>query len=821
MAGRYRVSGVLGRGGMGEVYRADDLKLHQPVALKFLTERMARDGASLARFHREAALARQVSHRHVCRVYDIGDHGGMPFLSMEYVAGEELSSLLKRVGRLPVEKATVISRQLCAGLAAIHATGVLHRDLKTSNVMIDQHGDARIMDFGIAALAGEGDASIGTPAWMAPEQLARQEVTERSDIYSLGLLLYETFTGRRPFGSGDRDASGDSPLPPSALVPEIDPAVERVILRCLEKEPRLRPASALLVANALPGGSPLAAALAAGETPSPQMVAAAGEEGVLRPLPAILLFAWTIAAIAVAIGLSGDSLHRLIPLGRSPGLLQADAAEIVGSAGYQTAPADRSFGFTVDDEVLGYIARSDGTMARWNRLRSGDWPAIQFWSRQSAAPLEPYSSWTVRQTDPPGIEAGMSQVRIDTAGRLLYFDAVPASVGGTAPVSWDAMFERAGLDIEAFRPVPPQRTPPHHADRRFAWAGVHPRTGARLRVEAASVQGLPVYFEVIGPWQRAKSPAVERSEAGPFFIVLLVLYFGAIGLAAVLAWKNLRRGRGDRRGAVRLMVFVFIGRLVFWIFAAHHIPTVGEVALVIAGLQAALYWAAFVGLLYVALEPFVRRRWPDALISWSRVLSGDWRSPLVGRDVLLGGAFGLAGVLAIHLFQVVPPLAGRPLLRPSVNSPLLYEYGLAGARGFLPLVMNQLAAAIVFPLILTTLLLFCTMVTKQKAVAAVVTWAILYGALGLYFGDGSAGSWVIGLVLPTLLMIVLLRYGLLALMSTFFFLPLRAFYPLTSELTAWYATNAQLQIVLLLAIALVAMRTAVGRSGFFNERFFD
>src|ERR1051325_10922835 len=137
LAERYRMVGLLGRGGMGEVYRADDLKLGQAVALKFLPEHLLSDGAALARFHREVRVARQVSHRNVCRVYDIGEIEGQHFLSMEFIKGEELASLLRRIGRLPSDKATEIARQLCAGLAAAHETGVLHRDLKPANVMID------------------------------------------------------------------------------------------------------------------------------------------------------------------------------------------------------------------------------------------------------------------------------------------------------------------------------------------------------------------------------------------------------------------------------------------------------------------------------------------------------------------------------------------------------------------------------------------------------------------------------------------------------------------------------------------------------------
>ena len=152
---RYRIVAMAGRGGMGEVYRAEDLKLSQTVALKFLPESIAQDGAALARFHREVRIARQVSHPNVCRVFDIGEADGLPFLTMEYVDGEDLATLLRRIGRLPSDKAIEIARQICAGLAAAHEHGVIHRDLKPANVMIDGRGKVRITDFGLADIAGQ------------------------------------------------------------------------------------------------------------------------------------------------------------------------------------------------------------------------------------------------------------------------------------------------------------------------------------------------------------------------------------------------------------------------------------------------------------------------------------------------------------------------------------------------------------------------------------------------------------------------------------------------------------------------------------------
>ena len=244
---------------MGEVYRADDLRLGQPVALKFLPEALADDAGRLDRLYNEVRTARQIAHPAVCRVYDIGEAEGQHFLSMEFVDGEDLASLLRRIGRLPQDKAIEIARQVCAGLGAAHDKGVLHRDLKPENIMLDGRGKARITDFGLAGLATDiqgDDVRSGTPAYMSPEQLAGREVTTASDVYALGLVLYEVFTGRKPFAGRTlaeitRQHNEGTPVSPSQIVGEIDPAVERAILRCLEKTPDRRPPSAREVARLL------------------------------------------------------------------------------------------------------------------------------------------------------------------------------------------------------------------------------------------------------------------------------------------------------------------------------------------------------------------------------------------------------------------------------------------------------------------------------------------------------------------------------------------------------------------------------------------
>ena len=257
-ADRYRIIGLLGRGGMGEVYRAEDLKLGQNVALKFLPQEFTRDQGRLERFHNEVRLARQVTHSNVCRVHDIAEAEGLHYLSMEFIDGGDVASLLRRVGRLAADRSVEIALQICAGLEAAHEQGVLHRDLKPANILIDERGRVRLTDFGLAAVADDvrrGDLS-GSPAYMAPEQLEGREASLRSDIYALGLILYEMLTGRQRFRA--RSVKELSRLhretvaePPSSLVSGIPPRLEEVVLTCLDEDPDNRFQSVPELASAL------------------------------------------------------------------------------------------------------------------------------------------------------------------------------------------------------------------------------------------------------------------------------------------------------------------------------------------------------------------------------------------------------------------------------------------------------------------------------------------------------------------------------------------------------------------------------------------
>ena len=253
-AGRYEIIEELGKGGMGRVYRVEDTKLEQEVALKLIKPEIAKDKKTIERFRNELKLARNIRHKNVCGMYDLGETKGAHFITMEYVRGEDLRSLIRRIGQLPIGKSISIKKQICEGLSEAHRQGVVHRDLKSNNIMIDKEGNVRIMDFGIArsletkGITGAG-VMIGTPEYMSPEQVEGKEVDQRSDIYSLGVILYEMVTGRVPF-EGDTPFTigmkhkGEMPTNPKELNTQISDDLNRLILRCLEKEKERRYQSA-------------------------------------------------------------------------------------------------------------------------------------------------------------------------------------------------------------------------------------------------------------------------------------------------------------------------------------------------------------------------------------------------------------------------------------------------------------------------------------------------------------------------------------------------------------------------------------------------
>jgi serine/threonine-protein kinase len=816
IAGRYRIIALLGRGGMGEVYRADDLTLGQPVALKFLPDEAAQDEALLERFRNEVRIARKVSHPNVCRVYDVGEVEGHTFFTMEYVDGEDLASLLRRIGRLPPDKAVEIARHLCAGLAAAHAKGVLHRDLKPANIMLDGRGQVVITDFGLAGLADNirgAEIRSGTPAYMAPEQLAGKEVTVRSDIFSLGLVLYEVFTGKRAFAEKPQLVSGGgdhTPSRPSSVVKDLDPIVERVILRCMETDPALRPASALAVAAALPGGDPLAAALAAGETPSPQLVAASGETAGLRPAIAMTCFVAVLAGLAISIFLSirYSGLEKM-RLERTPEVLERRAREILANAGYAERPADRGFGFSFNTDFRDYVEKQDrNSRPSWDEVLAGRPAILEFWYRQSPKDMSAngfydglFTPGLLQPDDPPTVVSGMANVRLDPQGRLIDFLTIPpqksdAATSASQP-DWHPLFAAAEIDPAKLQAAQPQWNSLGAADVRAAWTGTWPGTRWPLRVEAGAWRGKPVYFSLLGDWTKpermvARDSASERKRKISQIIVL-ALFAVLLAAGARLARRNYRQGRGDREGALRLAIVMFGLAVLLWLCRTHFVAGLDMFGSLMLCIATGVLAAGITWMLYLALEPLIRRRWPHAIISWSRLLSGQWRDPLVGRDVLFGVAFGVVWLLIVTVGFVFRDRIGAP---PQLAS----DSYLLGGRQALGQWLVQIPGSINTTIVFFFLILGLKVLLRKDWLAAPVFVAIFVVIQTLQSSHLTVDLPVVALIYLVLALVVF-RVGLVPLAVGAFTVDMLANVPFTADFSAWYLGSTLLALLSVVALA--------------------
>jgi serine/threonine-protein kinase len=718
---------------MGEVYKAFDLILNQIVALKFLGGDHFTE-AALMRFRNEVRIARQVSHPNVCRVYDLGVAEGLHFLSMEYIDGEDLASLLRRIGRLPQDKAIEFTRKICLGLHSAHERGVLHRDLKPANIMIDGRGQVRITDFGLAALEAEiplSDLRSGTPAYMSPEQKAGDDVTTRSDIYSLGLVLHEMFTGK---------PRRDTESSPSEIVKDLDATIERVILRCLEEEPRRRPQTALSVAMSLPGADPIAAALAAGETPSPEMVAASEEKEGFRTQTAVLCFAGIVGCVLLGFFLAGKfGFLARVPLPLPPEALDDRAQQLLKTLGYDDAPTDYTSAFACCDHSNETNLNKLDPARRDEVLKSHQPPIIHFWYRQSLKSFPPGDGGygLVTETSPPNYAPGMILVDLDATGRLLRLQVQPWKLDGEKePVNWESLFSVAGLDFKRFTSITPESIPPTTFDSQLSWRGTYAQDLSEMvTVNAASWRGRPVYFEA------HQFPVEEDTRERSRNI-------GAAVIAAAMsffAWRNWRSGRMDRRGAGVLTISMLLLTL-----AAG------------GGIGIALRNAAFSGLVYVAVEPFARRYWPDSLISWTRFAHGQLRNPLVASHLL---AAILGASMMSYIFQ--PMLNSLLTSLPFTEIQEVAFSNIASPRALLVLFTGGILAGLAY----LTFFVLARLGMRSLWVAdllAATLFNVLAVSVGIGLHMGSKERLIAGavLILPSLVWIAMMRrFGFLTLLA--------------------------------------------------------
>ncbi len=820
IADRYRIVSRLGAGGMGEVFRAEDLTLEQPVALKFLPRGFSKSPAWVARLRQEARLARTVTHPNICRVHDLVESNGEYFLTMEYVDGEDLASLYHRIGRMPVERALDVARQICLGLAVAHSKNVLHRDLKPPNIMIDGQGQVRVTDFGVAAMAHEipdSDIRTGTAAYMAPEQITGRGVSVQSDIYSLGLVLFELFTGHKAFDAETIDEFAElhqnaQPPVPSQFVRDIPPEVERIILQCLEKDPAARPASALIVAAALPGSNVLSDVVAAHLTPPPEVVALASVSSTRVPTMALLaIIGVLIAGTWVLRSMTTSGWDHLGAL--PPGSLKERARATLGDN--FVSWAKHASGYCDRREAENFVTKYAPPRLDMHSPDEFAGDPV-YWYREYKESLEPngidsllFGVGRVSLTDPP-LEPGSRVVVLDLQGRLLAFVASPdlqeLDIGPSEPVESfstllaaadlrDAVMTRAGwyVDLPANEgPLiewrrPESASPQHTADALGLAFG-----------------GRPVFF--------AKTPGDKPLELSHVRFKmkqrrelvsagLQVIFMLIIAVAIPWAWRGYWSGRIDRDGAVRLAVVVFLLdflRSVLTMGGANSLSS--EMLRLSIAISRAMGLATAVGILFVVVDLSTRRYWPEILVTWNRAVRSQFRDAAVGRHIIAGVLVGCSWVfLAAGERMLVQALGWRP--RPFLFGDRIAEK-LFGLRDTLASHVGSMPRAIVDGLMFLLLLILVRMLTRNAKLAVVVTGLLLAPVI-LPRGAHMLTSWLfLGFGGIGVFLIVLTRLGLLPAIVAFFVASVLSTTPFASSLSLWYADWSLLGVAIVAGLAL-------------------
>jgi len=575
--------------------------------------------------------------------------------------------------------------------------------------------------------------------------------------------------------------------------------VERLIRRCMERDPNARPASVSQLALALPGGDPLAAAIAAGETPSPEMVAASGGKEGLKLWIAWATLALIIIGLFVVAAIGDGPIYRRVPFEKSPEALVERSRLFLQRAGLSGQFKDSAWGFMVNGDLLNYIETSDKSENRWKKL---DARAILFWYRQSPQPLGllGLESGSTSPDNPPLRYSGEVLLILDSEGRLQSLRCVPIRLQLKAETvrapDWAAFFAEAGLDISRWMPANAQWTPPFHADSRAAWQDSLPGgSGTQVRVEAASFQGKPVSFEVIDPWAQPSRTdyAQQRTRLSGVLQVARVVIIIATLSGIFFARRNLRLGRGDRRNATRLAVFVLGAFALQW---ALKIPQVSLKSLLLGGYMAVMFW-----ILYMAIEPYARRRWPQVLVSWTRLLSGEWRDPLVARDTLVGVAFG---ILMICVSVIGQRLLPSPLAVRDNGTLLVNLQSFLGARFVISDILTKLLAMILISMATLCLIVVLGVLLKSRK-AAIAAFIILFTVFA-----GSDLGYVTGLTFSVLWILALMRFGFVAAILMMFINCVTHIYFTALPISAWYSPYCYLALAILAVIVLYAFPYSLG-----------
>jgi serine/threonine-protein kinase len=582
------------------------------------------------------------------------------------------------------------------------------------------------------------------------------------------------------------------------------------------------------VAASLPGGDPLAAVLAAGETPSPEMVAAAGDSVAISPSVGGACLAGIVALLFVACLLADRvRLINRAPLQRSADSLKDEAKEVIAHLGFEEPIGDSASGFFIEEPDLEMVETTKlpvGVTDRWELLKTGPWPGWRFWYRQSPDEMIVNEFWNgfagfshtrITNDSPSWTVPGMAGVWLSPQGELRRLRVIPDWTSTEDPAQtrmdiekWCECFPESmiGFDLSDLSPTRISSVdwiPPDAYDQFQSWEGTWPGGTEALYVMAAAYRGRPVYFKV----HHTRKPTYAGTHAAEARFGLDLLFYIIIGVqfgAVALAWRNLRLGRGDRRGAFRLAFLVFVANMLIWVLAASHVKGQHENGILHVGVAQGLWQAGFLWLLYIALEPFARRFWPETLISWTRVLDGRWRDPRVGRDLLVGVFVGTMGTVVFQGSVFTSALFGLPTgLEGSPPRSLLGAMDLIAEALRLPFLGIALSLTILIVLVLLRVML------RHERWAAIVALCLFAAVFSLGNPGHMYVAWLPAGMYIGAVILLLTRFGLFAVVTTFVTTDLLKF-PITTDSSAFYFGNGLFAIVLVLALAAYGVYTSVG-----------
>lgn len=442
--------------------------------------------------------------------------------------------------------------------------------------------------------------------------------------------------------------------------------------------------------------------------------------------------------------------------------------------------------------------------------------SMYFWYRQSPAYLIPDSRLAVRasEDDPRENVSGMATVILDPKGRLIEFHAVPPqideSTGVAPPPNWSILFEEAGFNQANFTSKPSVWVPPVNSDSRAAWEGTLPNElQIPIRIEAAAYAGKPVFFKIIGPWN--SQGQMRQPHSNSLLGKILIFVFVAATLAFViigvlLGRRNLGDGSGDRKGGAKLAIYIFLALMVSWVFRARHFGANDELNLLQMGIQFALLPTVLLWLFYLALEPYVRRWWPHRMVSWSRLLAGDFRDPLIGRDILIGAVLGMTIMVVNSLWTLTPGWFGHLQAPKPVKLHTLL--GLRGSFG--ELFFTGITLIVFLAVACMFLLLLLHMIFRRRQWLALgVAWLLFTAASGLG-GRPLKISFIYAALYSALIILAATRFGLLTLTAALFFVTMFGNYPMTTDFSVWYAPSTLFVFVIAAAVVAFAFYTSLG-----------